>query len=1147
MIDCKVCRVKDVQPEHLDSELHKKNSSLKEFAMNKKQFLNNKKGVAAVSCSVVTSLGSTLENTEGIIKISGKPNENIEFKFALSNESQTDDIHVTDVKLIHNRFNFTINNGPISPECQTLRLAPRNKLLEEIVISFASPNIGQYETAILFYFQKQKTKESVIIMKEMVVFVEDKQTQHDKIESPYEKKGVWAKELLKSTAVDRHDDVFCIPKCYKNIYAKGLKMPDTASQADKDLADDLRKVFSTGVTKENYIKFFHNILWYEETIIRVNIKNYNMSGVKVVMQHHMSGTCYALTVPGLGEKRPSLMIGDLLYIRPCNQNETMFEAVVKEINENVALIGGLHQLFANYYSPGAQFDVRFFMSRIPLERMHNAVHAVKNEGHECRIFPEENKNLKPVKKIINFFNPLVEANLEQRCAVEHMVSGTSGKAPYLLHGPPGTGKTVTIVEAILQLVHNNPENRIMVCTDSNMAADHVATMIIKYSHMFSKENFLLRSNSKFRTWETLPDCLAKYSNGTTRFSYQHVPVEDFMSHSIVITTLSHAAMFGRIMKGRNIPQHITHLFIDEAAQASEPMSLIPVCGLLKRSGALVLAGDPHQLGPVIISRNAHNLGLGMYVCTDIPVCGLLKRSGALVLAGDPHQLGPVIISRNAHNLGLAQRRAGAGRGPAPAGARHHIAQCPQLGTRYVCTDIPVCGLLKRSGALVLAGDPHQLGPVIISRNAHNLGLAQRRAGAGRGPAPAGARHHIAQCPQLGTRYVCTDIPVCGLLKRSGALVLAGDPHQLGPVIISRNAHNLGLAQRRAGAGRGPAPAGARHHIAQCPQLGTRYVCTDIPVCGLLKRSGALVLAGDPHQLGPVIISRNAHNLGLGRSLMERLKTTCPLYSDARSDPNYIVMLRNNFRSNPDILEIPDKLFYKGQLRALAKEDTISSIDILGESRQKSRAVVFHGVLSKEQKIGKSPSFFNMMECEIVKRYVKSLVTMHNVPMQDIGIVTPYIRQVYHIKKTLRELNFDKIEVGTVEAYQGKEKRVIIISTVRANCNLLDHDAKFQLGFLVDDKRFNVAITRAKAKCIIIGNPLCLEKDIKWRMYMQRCRELGTYNGFDSMTEGHDTYSKELVANVTPMLQGLTITVKPMRKKKTVAELVAAGPVPVAVG
>lgn len=199
-------------------------------------------------------------------------------------------------------------------------------------------------------------------------------------------------------------------------------------------------------------------------------------------------------------------------------------------------------------------------------------------------------------------------------------------------------------------------------------------------------------------------------------------------------------------------------------------------------------------------------------------------------------------------------------------------------------------------------------------------------------------------------------------------------------------------------------------------------------------------------------------------------------------------------------------------------------------------MVFHGVLSKEQKIGKSPSYFNMLECEIVQLYVRRLVTVHNVAMQDIGIVTPYIRQVYQIKKLLKEISYDKIEVGTVEAYQGKEKRIIIISTVRANCNLLDHDAKFQLGFLVDDKRFNVAITRAKAKVIIIGNPLCLEKDIKWRMYMQRCRELGTYHGFDSFSLGGETLEtvvEDIVGTITPMLQNIKIAPKKrVRRKKT---------------
>jgi superfamily I DNA and/or RNA helicase len=63
----------------------------------------------------------------------------------------------------------------------------------------------------------------------------------------------------------------------------------------------------------------------------------------------------------------------------------------------------------------------------------------------------------------------------------------------------------------------------------------------------------------------------------------------------------------------------------------------------------------------------------------------------------------------------------------------------------------------------------------------------------------------------------------------------------------------------------------------------------------------------------------------------------------------------------------------------------------------------------------------------------------------------YYPQVYKIKAWLLEQNYNKIDVGTVESFQGKEKRVILVSTVRANNKLLDYDAKYGLGFLVDDK------------------------------------------------------------------------------------------------
>ncbi|XP_037301474.1 putative helicase mov-10-B.1 [Manduca sexta] len=122
----------------------------------------------------------------------------------------------------------------------------------------------------------------------------------------------------------------------------------------------------------------------------------------------------------------------------------------------------------------------------------------------------------------------------------------------------------------------------------------------------------------------------------------------------------------------------------------------------------------------------------------------------------------------------------------------------------------------------------------------------------------------------------------------------------------------------------------------------------IPICGLLSSKGSLILAGDPLQLGPVIISHSARSYGLGVSLMERLQKTFPMYHPEDGDPNYTVMLRNNFRSNPDILRIPNALFYNEQLNAKAAIDPISNTDILHEGHP-SRAIAFHGILSREEK------------------------------------------------------------------------------------------------------------------------------------------------------------------------------------------------------
>ena len=77
-------------------------------------------------------------------------------------------------------------------------------------------------------------------------------------------------------------------------------------------------------------------------------------------------------------------------------------------------------------------------------------------------------------------NRLFNAKLNERqiAAVERIVSAQGRPAPYLLFGPPGTGKTITVVEAILQVHKRITHSRILACTPSNSAADLVVSAIV---------------------------------------------------------------------------------------------------------------------------------------------------------------------------------------------------------------------------------------------------------------------------------------------------------------------------------------------------------------------------------------------------------------------------------------------------------------------------------------------------------------------------------------------------------------------------------------------------------------------------------------------------------------------------------------------
>ncbi|DAA31470.1 helicase MOV-10 isoform X2 [Bos indicus] len=274
--------------------------------------------------------------------------------------------------------------------------------------------------------------------------------------------------------------------------------------------------------------------------------------------------------------------------------------------------------------------------------------------------------------------------------------------------------------------------------------------------------------------------------------------------------------------------------------------------------------------------------------------------------------------------------------------------------------------------------------------------------------------------------------------------------------------------------------------------------------------GQLVLAGDPRQLGPVLRCPLTQKHGLGYSLLERLLTFNALYKKGPDgyNPQFITKLLRNYRSHPTILDVPNRLYYDGELQACA--------DVVDRERfcrweglpRQDFPIIFHGVMGKDEREGNSPSFFNPEEAATVTSYLKQLLAPSSkkgkarLSPRSVGVISPYRKQVEKIRycitkldKQLRGLDDIKdLKVGSVEEFQGQERSVILISTVRSSQSFVQLDLDFNLGFLKNPKRFNVAVTRAKALLIVVGNPLLLGHDPDWKVFLEFCKENGGYTG-----------------------------------------------------
>lgn len=198
-------------------------------------------------------------------------------------------------------------------------------------------------------------------------------------------------------------------------------------------------------------------------------------------------------------------------------------------------------------------------------------------------------------------------------------------------------------------------------------------------------------------------------------------------------------------------------------------------------------------------------------------------------------------------------------------------------------------------------------------------------------------------------------------------------------------------------------------------------------------------------------------------------------SDMSYDKNYVTQLLDNFRSHPAILQFSNVLFYESKLRAKLAEPERSFGTRWNYLNNKKFPVLFHCVKEPSKIRRGETSSYNEGEIKLVRFYVDLLLRVgidgERVSQKDIGIVSPYKAQLNMLRDNLRHAK--DVEIGTAEYYQGREKKIIIISTVRSRVNV---------GFLKSEKRLNVCITRAKSLLILVGNANTLQvNEIKVRI------------------------------------------------------------------
>lgn len=251
----------------------------------------------------------------------------------------------------------------------------------------------------------------------------------------------------------------------------------------------------------------------------------------------------------------------------------------------------------------------------------------------------------------------------------------------------------------------------------------------------------------------------------------------------------------------------------------------------------------------------------------------------------------------------------------------------------------------------------------------------------------------------------------------------------------------------------------------------------------------LILVGDEMQLAPTVFSQKVQDAEFGNSLFWRLVTEFEYPTET---------LSVQYRMHPAISLFPNHAFYEGRIadgpNVLKHHKSWYANDLFGP-------LVFFDVRGFEVKDKYTFSVHNPSEVNVIEKLILLLHDAHPKERPEIGVISGYKSQVNNLEEMLDTLaksnelfkvneenvsaDHIHIKVRSVDGFQGQEKDIIILSAVRSNCN-------GNLGFLNNQMRVNVAITRAKYSLWIVGNASTLRngRSSVWGGLLREVRDRG---------------------------------------------------------